>query len=132
MGMPPVQTPPTPPMPNIEPTPPSPQFQYEPFAASAASQAPAASVPQQQQPTGAISVAPANIPTQPLAQVPPQDTAQVHADDDSAVDQEWIAKAREIVTRTHSDPYLQSKEISKIKAQYIKVRYNKDIKTVEE
>jgi len=58
--------------------------------------------------------------------------ASAQPEDETALDQEWVTKAREIVLRTHSDPYLQSKELSKIKAQYIKVRYNKDIKTVEE
>lgn len=53
-------------------------------------------------------------------------------EDENALDQEWVAKARGIVARTHSDPYLQSKELSKIKAQYIKARYNKDIKTVDD
>jgi hypothetical protein len=83
---------------------------------------------------GAISVPTAEVPQQPFAgaQAPAPDMAAVQADDDSAVDQEWITKARDIVSKTHSDPYLQSREISKIKAQYIKVRYNKDIKTVEE
>lgn len=79
-----------------------------------------------------------NAPTNvPAAQVPPRPlaTASVQdapADDETAADQEWVTKAREIVVRTHNDPYLQSKELGKIKAQYIKVRYNKDIKTVEE
>jgi len=73
---------------------------------------------------------------QPIPQLmpsPAQDaTAVAQSEDESAVDQEWIAKAREIVEKTHADPYLLSSELSKIKAQYIKVRYNKDIKIVED
>ena len=61
-----------------------------------------------------------------------QENPAAHADSDSALDEEWVNKAREIVQKTHADPYLQSKELGKIKAQYIKVRYNKDIKDSEE
>jgi alpha-beta hydrolase superfamily lysophospholipase len=69
-----------------------------------------------------------------LMPAPAQDVSTVSAqgDDENAVDQEWIAKAREIVARTHTDPYLQSSELSKIKAHYIKVRYGKDIKIDED
>jgi hypothetical protein len=65
----------------------------------------------------------------PQANMPAmQEMPTVQADDESAIDQEWTTKAREIVERTHADPFLESRELSKIKAQYIKVRYNKDIK----
>ncbi len=40
-----------------------------------------------------------------------------------------IAKA--IVNSTHGDPYNQNKELSKIKADYIKKRFDKDIKVSE-
>jgi hypothetical protein len=53
-------------------------------------------------------------------------------DADTPFDEEWAAKAKEIVNHTHTDPYLQSKELSKLKAQYIKARYNKDIKISED
>jgi predicted lipid-binding transport protein (Tim44 family) len=61
-----------------------------------------------------------------------QEMPSVAADDENAIDQEWVNKARETVERTHGDPYLESRELSKIKAQYIKIRYNKDIKSVED
>lgn len=105
------------------------------------SPAPAMQAPQAPVPAGAIPVAPATqaapvvaqsqaVPGMPVA--PMQDVSAAQGDDESAVDQEWITKAKEMVERTHSDPYLQSNELSKIKAQYIKVRYNKDIKIVED
>lgn len=59
-------------------------------------------------------------------------TTAAQPEDETALDQEWVAKARETVLRTQADPYMQSREIGKIKSQYIKVRYNKDIKTAEE
>jgi hypothetical protein len=124
-------------MPSINPSP-MPQAQYAPAPDAGMPTMPSAmpaAGPQQAQPTGAISVPPAEIPRQPFGAVPASmpDAAAVQAsDDESSVDQEWITKARDIVAKTHSDPYLLSQEISKIKAQYIKVRYNKDIKTVDE
>lgn len=69
----------------------------------------------------------------PLMTVPVQDDAtQDDNTDTSALDAEWVNKAKEIVERTHTDPYLQSKELSHIKAQYIKARYSKEIKVSEE
>ena len=44
------------------------------------------------------------------------------------LDKEWIAKAKMIVDQTKNDPYTQSKEIAKVKADYLRIRYNKHIK----
>lgn len=100
------------------------------------------------------SVAPAVMPVQPPAHstsaqgvvVSPKPTpdplAQFQAvppanepppeEVDTAFDEEWVNKAREVVSRTHEDPYLQSQALSKLKAQYIKARYNKDVKVSDE
>lgn len=106
------------------------RFELDPNAAQAkATQLSGAA--QSAQPV-AIPAAPAPNPSQPLptkiSDAPIRDVP-IQPDDDDALDEEWVNKARDIVARTHNDPYLQSREISKIKAQYIKVRYNKDIKS---
>src|SRR5665647_771219 len=59
-------------------------------------------------------------------------TAHLSADDADLIEKEWVLKAKEIVARTHGDPYVQNNEINKIKADYIKKRYNKDIKQITE
>lgn len=65
------------------------------------------------------------------AGIPP--TPAVQADEQSdALDQEWIAKAKMIVEQTKQDPYLQSKELSKVKADYLRIRFNKHIKVSPE
>ena len=65
--------------------------------------------------------------SQPIATVPtPVD------DVGSVADDEWVAKARDIVARYKGDPYMQSRELSKLKSQYVKARYNKDVKVIEE
>jgi hypothetical protein len=54
------------------------------------------------------------------------------ADDVDLIEKEWVAKAKEIVAETKDDPYSQNKEMTKVKAEYIKKRYNKVIKLSEE
>lgn len=50
------------------------------------------------------------------------------ADDSDLIEKEWVIKAKQIVAATKSDPYRQNIEMSKMKADYLKKRYNKDIK----
>lgn len=55
------------------------------------------------------------------------------ADDDSdALDEEWVQKAKSIIERTKNDPFSESKELGKAKADYLRIRYNKQIKVVED
>jgi hypothetical protein len=59
--------------------------------------------------------------------------ASVPADDSSdALDEEWINKAKAIVERTKTDPYTESRELGKAKADYLRIRYNKQIKVAED
>lgn len=50
------------------------------------------------------------------------------ADDTDLIEKEWVLKAKEIVERTHDDPYKQNNAIHQLKADYMKKRYSKDIK----
>lgn len=54
------------------------------------------------------------------------------ADDTDLIEKEWVEKAKEIVARTRQDPYLQNKEVERMKADYMKKRYDKDIKIAED
>lgn len=79
-------------------------------------------------PLGQIS---AVVPSQQQAQSQqstPLPTSMLHAADTDLIEKEWVAKAKEIVEQTKNDPYLQNKEVNKIRADYIKKRYNKEIK----
>lgn len=73
---------------------------------------------------------------QPLAPAPTSSlVGTVNAgddSDDSGVDEEWINKAKQIVEHTHADPYVQSAELGKFKAEYLKSRHNKEIKVAED
>src|SRR5688572_29084483 len=79
-----------------------------------------------------------SLPQQPLAQQPidpmaphAQSTTSIPmpttADDNDLIEKEWVEKAKQIVAATREDPYAQTKEISRFKADYLKKRYNKDI-----
>ncbi len=54
------------------------------------------------------------------------------ADDTDLIEKEWVDKAKEIVAQTANDPYLQNKEINKIRSEYLKKRYNKELKQSDE
>lgn len=55
-------------------------------------------------------------------------TGSAEAGDVDVIEKAWIDKAKHIVDQTSSDPFEQQKMISKVKADYIKKRFNKDIK----
>lgn len=53
-------------------------------------------------------------------------------DDETLIDKECISKAKAIVRQTSTDPFLQTKELTKIKADLLKRRYGKELKLSEE
>ncbi|GAC1387722.1 MAG: hypothetical protein NVS1B7_2920 [Candidatus Saccharimonadales bacterium] len=54
------------------------------------------------------------------------------ADDADLIEKEWVAKAKHIVDQTKDDPFNQTREINKMKADYLKKRYAKDLKLPED
>ena len=54
------------------------------------------------------------------------------AEDLDLIEKEWVRKAKEIVAATLGDPYSQNRQINEMKVDYIKKRYNKDIKLRKE
>lgn len=54
------------------------------------------------------------------------------ADDLDIIEKEWVIKAKAIVAQTKEDPHLQNKEINKFKADYVKKRYNKELKVAQD
>lgn len=54
------------------------------------------------------------------------------ADDNDLIEKEWVQKAKAIVAKTKEDPYTQNKEMSRYKADYVKKRFNKDVKLTGE
>jgi hypothetical protein len=54
------------------------------------------------------------------------------ADDGDVIEKEWVEKAKQIVARTRQDPYNQTRELHKFKAEYMQKRYNKTIEAAPE
>ena len=50
------------------------------------------------------------------------------ASDEDLIEKEWVDKAKEIVDNTVGDPHAQSEQLGKMKSDYIRKRYGKDIK----
>ncbi|HSW85801.1 MAG TPA: hypothetical protein VLF79_04335 [Candidatus Saccharimonadales bacterium] len=71
--------------------------------------------------------------TAPVAAAPLSNsqTDDLIADDADLIEKEWVDKAKAIVAQTKDDPHLQNQEITKVKTDYLKKRYNKDIKLVD-
>ncbi len=75
-----------------------------------------------------------NAPVQQFAPPTPATTSiatPAVAEDIDLIEKAWVEKAKAIVKSTHGDPYSQNKELNKVKAEYIKKRYDKDVKVTE-
>ena len=59
------------------------------------------------------------------------DQTTMIADDADLIEKEWVTKAKAIVAQTKDDPHTQNREMNKVKADYLKKRYNKDLKISE-
>jgi len=76
------------------------------------------------------------VPTPVPASAPdPAVASAASAPDDTdsdELDAEWVNKAKAIVEQTKDDPRRESHELGKVKADYLRIRYNKNIKVAEE
>lgn len=66
-------------------------------------------------------------PTQPQPAV----NSPLIADDNDLIEKEWVEKAKQIVAQTKSDPRKQNIELNKMKAEYLRLRYQKEVKLIE-
>lgn len=72
---------------------------------------------------------PVPVPMPPSQAAPVASTASLQASDDSdLIEKEWVNKAKQIVERTRDDPHKQTEELTLVKVDYMKKRYNKTIK----
>lgn len=53
------------------------------------------------------------------------------AEDSDLIEHAWVNQAKHIVASTHDDPYRQQQELKKLRADYIRKRYNKEISVGE-
>ena len=88
-------------------------------------------VPKAAVPGAQLPNVPTASPIVPIAQPQPSLSSPVSADDNDLIEEEWVIKAKQIVATTRSDPHVQSRELNRFKADYLKKRYNKSIKLEE-
>jgi len=69
-------------------------------------------------------------PAQPAVSTLSSNNPQI-ADDNDLIEKEWVVKAKAIVEKTKHDPHLETKEINLFRADYLKKRYNKELKVAE-
>jgi len=84
-------------------------------------------------PVLASPLQPAAVASVPVAEAGLM-SAQKTQDDSKSdeLDQAWAQKTKAVVEQTKHDPFLESVELSKLKAEYLKIRYNKQIGGGEE
>ena len=82
-------------------------------------------------PSAVPSTQPVALPVQDDQSDPAAALTPPIADDVDLIEKEWVDKAKQIVERTKQDPYLQNEEMTKMKADYLKKRYNRDIKVTK-
>lgn len=107
---------------------------------SAVIAAPSAAAPSVAPPTSSPGWLPPTVPVNAAATSQPQQQAESavsleapeEAEDSGLIEKEWVVKAKQIVEATSQDPYEQTKQLGKFKAEYMKKRYNKVIGSTED
>lgn len=77
---------------------------------------------------GAINIPVQDVQTTKSA-APTTDDTGMPAHDVDLIEKQWVQRAKAIVAQTQDDPHAQKKEMGKVKAEYIKKRFNKTIPT---
>jgi len=76
-----------------------------------------------------------SVPT-PVLTDSPLDTTSVQgapliASDDDLIEKEWVDKAKKIVAETQNDPYSREDKVGKLRVDYIKKRWGRDLGATE-
>jgi hypothetical protein len=50
------------------------------------------------------------------------------ANDVDVIEKEWVERAKAIVEKTRSDPYMQEQKVTELQSDYLKKRYGKELK----
>ena len=75
----------------------------------------------------ALPVVPLNDPHIATSQSSSDDTNPVIAEDGDVLEKEWVDKAKKIVSSTKDDPREQTNQFVKMRYDYVKKRYGKEI-----
>jgi hypothetical protein len=88
------------------------------------------SIPQGTPPLPALPISDNSLITVPQTNnpIPAPITNDIPRDEGGLIPKEWVIKAKTIIIQTREDPYSQNRALTKIKADYIRDRYNMSIK----
>jgi hypothetical protein len=78
--------------------------------------------------TVVIPTGPTTAQDPPISDLASSSSSSLIADDVDVIEKVWVQKAKTIVNETKDNPHDQSAQLSNIKRDYIKKRFNKDTK----
>lgn len=83
--------------------------------------------------TNHSNIANSNATQQQISSVNPRvsPTASLIADDGDLIEKEWVIRAKHIVESTKHDPHQQNKQLGSAGADYMKKRFDHNMKTEE-
>ncbi|HEV2412894.1 MAG TPA: hypothetical protein VGS28_03785 [Candidatus Saccharimonadales bacterium] len=93
-----------------------------------APQGPSQAMPMAQQPiVQPQGLVPGAVPLDNSSQ---DDTSQnpTVANDVDVIEKEWVERAKAIVEKTRSDPYMQEQKVAEMQSDYLRKRYGKELK----
>ena len=61
----------------------------------------------------------------------PPTSVVMTADHADHIEKQWVDRAKAIIARTHDDPHGQKDQLSRVKADYLKQRFNKTVEAPE-
>lgn len=87
------------------------------------------STPNKQVSTPTQSSSTATTSQSPITDNNSSTPSDINAQDLDVIEKAWVDKAKKVISDTRNDPRQQNLEIAKVKAEYIKKRFNKDLVT---
>lgn len=66
-------------------------------------------------------------PSTTVQTVDPSSSNPSVANDEDLIEKEWVDRAKKIVQQTQNDPHRRDEEVSKLKVDYLKKRYGREL-----
>lgn len=82
-------------------------------------------------PMPAAPAAQTNVAAQ-VSQTQSNSLTATQPQDEASLDREYVNKAKLIIEQTKNDPFVRTNEIGKVKAEFLKRKYGKEIRQSEE
>jgi hypothetical protein len=83
-------------------------------------------------PTDIPTAAPVTVPTDDAAKddkATQESSTQLVDHDSNRIEKVWVDRAKKVISQTRDNPHAQKQGMSEVKAEYIRMRFNKTIPT---